>query len=120
MKLWEVIHHLVSLRVFLSETDHLSDRELYTLLWNDILHEETKNVEMDQDSACHIQLLSGGGDEDNQLYLKYYADEEWREQWRKDYPKDRIPDHEDPPHDRDQHLPQPTYREPEPELSDPD
>jgi len=118
MKLWEVIHHLASLRVFLSETDHLSDRELYTLLWDDILHEETKNIEMDQDSACHIQLLSGGSDEDNQLYLKYYADEEWREEWRKDYPKDQIPDHEDPPYDRDQYLPQPTYREPEPELGD--
>jgi len=116
MKLWEVIHHLASLRAFLSETDHLSDRELYTLLWNDILREETKNIEMDQDSACHIQLLSGGSDEDNHLYLKYYADEEWREQWRQDYPEDQIPDHQDPPYDRDQYLPQPTYREPEPEL----
>ena len=34
-----------------------------------------------------------GSDEDNQLYLKYYADEEWRERWHKDWPNDVIPPH---------------------------
>jgi hypothetical protein len=37
--------------------------------------------------------------------LKYYADEKTREWWRQDYPDDPIPDHEDPPHDRDSRLP---------------
>jgi hypothetical protein len=111
-KLWEVINKLAQMRVFLEDTDHLSDRELYTTLWSDELREETKDIVLDQDSACHYQLLSGGSDEDNQLYLKYFADEKWREWWHKDYPDDPMPDHEDPPYDRDRLLPQPTYGPP--------
>ncbi|MGO8787270.1 MAG: hypothetical protein ACLQVL_07790 [Terriglobia bacterium] len=111
-KLWEVINKLAQLRIFLEDTDHLGDRELYTTLWGDLLREETKDVLLDQDSACHYQLLSGGCDEDNQIYLKYFADEAWREWWHKDYPEDPIPDHEDPPYDRDRLLPQPTYGPP--------
>jgi hypothetical protein len=111
-KLWEVINKLAQLRVFLEDTDHLSDRELYTTLWSDELREETKDIMLDQDSACHYQLLSGGSDEDNQLYLKYFADEKWREWWHEDFPDDPIPDHEDPPYDRDRLLPQPSYGPP--------
>jgi len=108
-KLWEVINKMAQMRIFLEDTDHLSDRELYTTLWSDELRQETKDILLDQDSACHYQLLSGGSDEDNQLYLKYFADEKWREWWHKDFPDDPMPDHEDPPFDRDRLLPQPTY-----------
>jgi hypothetical protein len=108
-KLWEVIRRLAFLRVFLSETDHLSDRELYTLLWTDILREGTKLLPMDEDSAWHIDLLGSGSEEDNQLYLKYYADEDYRRRWHEDWPDDPIPEPEDPPYDRDRYLPQPSY-----------
>jgi len=111
-KLWEVINKLAQLRIFLEETDHLSDRQLYTTLWSDELREETKDVLLDQASACHYQLLSSGSDEDNQLYLKYYADENWRKDWQAEYPDDPMPDHEDPPYDRDRLLPQPHYGPP--------
>jgi len=111
-KLWEVINKLAQMRIFLEETDHLSDRELYTTLWNDALREETKDIMLGQDSACHIPLLGSGSDEDNQLYLKYYADEKWREDWHKEYPDDPMPEPEDPPYDRDRLLPQPDYGPP--------
>jgi len=111
-KLWEVINKLAQMRIFLEDTDHLSDRELYTKLWGDLLREETKDVLLDQDSACHYQLLSGGSDEDNQIYLKYFADEKWRNDWHRDWPDDPVPDPEDPPYDRDRLLPQPTYGPP--------
>jgi hypothetical protein len=108
-KLWELIQRLALLRVFLDETDHLSDRELYTLLWSDMLREETKAVTLDENSACHMSPLGGCSEEDIQLYLKYYADEQWRCDWQKQYPEETLPDHEDPPYDRDRFLPQPDY-----------
>ena len=56
--------------------------------------------------AYMIDLTGRGSDEDNQIYLKYYADEEHRRQWAHDWPDDPLPDHEDPPFDRDRFLPQ--------------
>jgi hypothetical protein len=111
-KLWDVIQKLALLRVFLEETDHLSDRELYTHLWTDSLREETKALPMAANSACHLQMLGSGSEEDNLLYLKYYADDAWRQQWQEDFPSDPIPRHEDPPYDRDRVLPKPDYRPP--------
>lgn len=109
-KLWELIRRLAFMRVFLSQTDHLSDRQLYTLLWSDILREETKAVPLDEASACHIDLLGSGCEEDTHLHLKYYADEDFRSFWRGEYPNDPMPEHEDPPYDRDRYLPQPDYQ----------
>jgi hypothetical protein len=108
-KLWEVIHALALLRVFLDETDHLSDRELYTELWSDMLREEVKAMPLDEDGAYHLSPLGGCSEEDIQLYLKYYADEQWRSNWQKEYPGEPLPDPEDPPYDRDRFLPQPDY-----------
>ena len=111
-KLWEMINKLAQLRIFLEDTDHLSDRELYTKLWTEELREETKDIILDQDSACHYQLLSSGSEEDTYLYLKHFADEEWRKDWLEQFPDYVMPDHEDPPYDRDRLLPQPTYDPP--------
>lgn len=111
-KLWEIIQKLALLRVFIEQTDHLSDRELYTHLWTESLREETKALPMAANSAYHIQILGSCSEEDMQLYLKYYADEDWRRQWHKDWPKDLIPPHEDPAYDRDRLLPKADYGEP--------
>ena len=104
-KLWEVIRGLAMLRMFLYSTDHLSDRELYEELWHEVLREESPVMPIDDDSACHIDLVSSGSEEDNELYLRYYADEEDRQLWAKDWPNDAMPAHETPPYDRDRHLP---------------
>ena len=111
-KLWEVIQKLALLHVFIEQTDHLSDRELYTRLWTDILKEETKALPLAANSAYHIQLLGSGSEEDNLLYLKYYADDDWRRHWHEDFPSDPIPVHENLPYDRDRSLPKPDYDAP--------
>jgi hypothetical protein len=108
-KLWEVIQKLALLHVFIEQTDHVSDRELYTHLWTHSLREETKVLPLAANCMCHIQLLGGCSEEDMQLYLKYYADDDFRRHWEKDWPKDPIPAHDDPPYDRDRLLPKPNY-----------
>jgi hypothetical protein len=111
-KLWEIIQKLALLHVFIEQTDHLSDRELYTHLWTDSLREETKALPLAANSACHIQMLGSGSEEDNLLYLKYYADDAWRRHWHEEFPNDPIPMHQDPPYDRDRLLPKPDYGPP--------
>jgi hypothetical protein len=111
-KLWEVIEKLATFRAFLHKTDHLSDRELYTLLWTDILPEETKDLTHVHETNCQIPLLGSGSEEDNYLYLKYYADERERQSWREEFPDEPMPDHVDPPYDRDPYLPEADYGPP--------
>lgn len=57
-----------------------------------------------------IDLVGSGSEEHIFLHLKHYADEEQRRIWLEDWPDDPMPDHEDPPYDRDRLLPQPEAR----------
>ena len=103
----QVIETLVQRNVFLENTDHLSDRELYTVLWEDVLREVTKDIPPAADWHQHIDMLGSYGEEEIYLYLKYYADEEHRQDWAAEYPGDSMPEHVDPPFDRDRFLPKP-------------
>jgi hypothetical protein len=105
-KLLEIIHKLASLGAYLLHTNHLSDRALYEYLYHDGLREEAVLFPENPSYAYIIDLTGSGSDEDNQIYLKYYADEEHRKQWALDWPDDPMPDHENPPYDRDRTLPQ--------------
>ena len=104
-KLWQVIRTLADLRVFLSSTDHLSDRELYDLLWNDLLREGGPELPPDSGWVTHLDILGSGSEEDIYLRMRYYADEQERTSWLREFPDDEMPDHVDPPYDRDRLLP---------------
>jgi hypothetical protein len=105
-KLLETIERMASLGAYLLHTNHLSDRALYEYLYNDGLREEAVLFPENPGYAYMIDLTGSGSEEDNYVYLKYYADEEHRQRWALDWPDDKMPEHEDPPFDRDRHLPQ--------------
>ena len=105
-KLTETIERMASLGAYLLHTNHLSDLALYEYLYNDGLREEAVLFPENRGYAYMIDLTGSGSEEDNHVYLKYYADEQQRQQWALDWPDDTMPEHEDPPFDRDRHLPQ--------------
>lgn len=103
-KVWEVLANLASLGVYLDQTDHLSDRELYTKLWRDVLREEVPAI--DEFGSNHVMLLQPDGVEpDTSTFFRYFADERWRADFQKDNPEYEMPAHEDPPYNRDCLLP---------------
>ena len=105
-KLKEIIERMASLGAYLLHTNHLSDRALYEYLYHEGLREEAVLFPENPSYAYMIDLTGSGSEEDNQTFLKYYADENYRQQWASDWPADNIPDHEDAPFDRDRFLPQ--------------
>lgn len=111
VKLWEVIHALAVYRVFLHNTDHLSDRELYAFLWEDQLREPMVLMPENSAYSCHIDVLGSGSEEDMNLWLKYYADEMERHQWLEQWPDDPLPEPEKPLYDRDHRLPHSEIRD---------
>ena len=107
--LWAVINGLARLDVFLRCTDHLSDRDLYAVLWKDVLREEIPLLPKHSRGVWHIDMP--GAAPDGIVYLKYYASEKHRGWWREDFPDYEMPAHEEPPYDRDRHLPTPVDEE---------
>ncbi len=104
--LWNLIHALASIRVFLDCTDHLDDRDLYRLLVFGALPDASTVPPTGTEWNTRILAYEYGapGDPDGTLtYLRYYADDETREEWD----AGEIPSKGELPHDRDRLLPNP-------------
>jgi len=108
--LWQKVNELAERRIFLDQTDHLSDRELYEVLSSVEMREATTEI-VPENEAIHYDILGGYSEEDTQLYLKYYADEITREEWVADEPDYPLPDKETPPFTRDAKLPKPYFEQ---------
>jgi hypothetical protein len=113
-KLWQVIEALADMDVFITSTNHLSDRELYDRLWRHSLREEHPLV---AGSIDHVDLVGTGSEEDIHAWMKFYADNETRRDWLKDFRDYEMPAHKEPPYDRDRHLPK-AYAEPSSDCGD--
>lgn len=98
--LWDVIGKLHQKRIVLDFTDHLSDRQLYCLIYRDILPAREKNIDLGT-NYLHWDCSHAGGDPET--WLRYYATEEERQAWTKTY-RQPLPPTADPPHPRQ--LPQ--------------
>ena len=113
-KVAEIADAMSQRNVFLEHTDHLSDRALYEHLYRETLHEAKKDVPPGDGAFSSIDLSSAGTDndtDDNETFLRFYADDATREQF-KDYYPDGLPPRQPRPFDRDRHLPQPGAEQP--------
>ncbi|MCX5691663.1 MAG: hypothetical protein NTV94_18045, partial [Planctomycetota bacterium] len=103
--LWGIIYALAAVDAYLDYTDHLTDRELYEELWHRTLRNESTILPPGSGWACRLGLLDGGSDEENDLLLKFYWDDEERERWASEFPDYSVPPREAKRACRDKFLP---------------
>lgn len=113
--LWRIFESMAKRNTFFYNTDHLSDRTLYTKLWEEILHEPAKDyaavldedelTELDAWVHCIDMCEMCGPDEEMLDYWRYYADDQTREEDAELYPEMKMPPKEPCPYDRDRFLP---------------
>jgi hypothetical protein len=104
-KLKEIVDRMASLKAYLINTNHLSDRELYERLYYDSLPNKVRELSIE--CVYLIECAGIGTYEGTQIFLRYYADVERRREFSREYPNVPIPKRENPPSDRDRFLPQP-------------
>lgn len=92
--LWDVIQKLFDKRIVLDFTDHLSDRQLYCLIYRDILPSPEKKL--DRPRCLHWDCADAGGEPET--WLRFYASEEDREHWASS--GEPLPPSEPPPFPR--------------------
>jgi len=94
--LWDTINKLFEQKIVLEFTDHLSDRELYRLIFRDILPSPEKKL-ASADNYLHWDCADVGGDAE--VWLRYYASEDDRQRWVEEF-HEELPPAELPPHPR--------------------
>src|SRR5512138_3699619 len=108
-RLWELCYAAAARRFFFSDTNHLSDREVYSLLWKEWLDEPTADIPLEAETNTRVSLaeFDARGMTGEEIYLRYYVDESDRELWRSSEPDFVFPPREEPPFGRDRFLPVP-------------
>lgn len=94
--LWQTIRSLYAQRIVLDFTDHLSDRELYGLIYRDILPAHEKKID-NRHHYLHWDCADMGSDAET--WLRFYATDEERALWA-DSSSEPLPPHEVPPYRR--------------------
>jgi hypothetical protein len=95
-QLWIVIHKLYEARIVLDFTEHLSDRELYCVIYRDILPSPEKKIDLPK-NYLHWACLDP--DDDPVTWLRYYATDAQREEWATEN-DEPLPISEPPPYPR--------------------
>lgn len=92
----QTVEALFSKSIVLDFTDHLSDRQLYTLVTRDILPAYEKKLDR-QGTYLHWDCANIG--DDPEAWLRFYASPEEREVWQDETGED-LPPQAQPPHVR--------------------
>lgn len=92
----DTVRSLYSKHVVLDFSDHLSDRELYTLIARDILPSYEKKLE---NRTSYLHWDCANTSDDPETWLTYYATEDERNVWAEEMDAE-PPAMEDPPYRR--------------------
>lgn len=93
--LHDTVDRLFSVRIVLDMTEHLSNRQLYTLILRDILPACEKKVDLPGNYLCWRCL----DESDTEQWLRFYATESERIQWLSSN-VGPLPEQEELPHPR--------------------
>jgi hypothetical protein len=105
--LFGLIEALASMRVFLVNTDHLDDWELYQMLVGNVIRQPVAHVPFDERTGIVIDIVACEVAEDPTDWLKYYANNRERMEWAKQNPGKPLPQQTQTPYKRDYRLPKP-------------
>lgn len=90
------VSQLYAQEIVLDFTNHLNDRQLYTLIYRDILPSYEKKLAK-RNNYLHWDCANIEGDPD--IWLRYYASDEERDMWA-DETGEKLPPREVPPYAR--------------------
>src|ERR1700692_2140029 len=87
-RLWELFYAAAALRFFFCSTDHLDDRSLYTLLWEQWLDNPTADIppEAETNTTTIVSEHDALGMTQDEIWLRYYAEESDKELLRSTEP----------------------------------
>lgn len=108
--LWELLHEMSRLNLYIAHTDHYSDVQLYTEITRTVIHQKILIPEILAVAACYHDCLEHAAADPITLWLTYYADEIHRAKWKRSHPGVKLPEAKSRPHQRDWRLPQPPIR----------
>src|SRR5580704_17534970 len=76
-RLWELLYAAAARRFFFRSTDHLSERDFYTLVWEQWLDEPTADIppEAETNTTTIISEFNARGMTHEEIWLRYYAAE---------------------------------------------
>lgn len=104
-QLWRLLHALGGMGIALTNTDHLSDRELYRLLVDDLLNRPVPQMSDGVSRSVVLDVVGLQVQEDPVPWLRYYASNRERMEWAKQNPGKGLPAPVETPYARDDQLP---------------
>ena len=97
----DLLDHLALVGIAVEWADHLSDEELRAKL----IERFDDDIALIPGSVLHLEMLASGDEEDDRLWLTYYASDEDRAQWKEQFPEDELPPKKEPLYRRE--MPEP-------------
>jgi hypothetical protein len=94
----ELLERLAFLGIVVEFGDHLTDRELYGWLTEGDRFDA--QITLLGDTSIHFAVIGSGSDEDNRIYLTFYASKNDRAYWKAQFPDEELPPRKTPPFDR--------------------